>query len=121
MNLSHKTTKYNKYLLPIKYTEDSLNRKEIFFTETQIRLLKNNGELIKSIVITSKKIVDSCYGLDFQITQYGVLFLNKDDIEINNNKLILNYSFSIPFTDLGKAIKFSFDLVTFKEQVFIDP
>ena len=121
IKLFHITIKCNQYLLPLKYTDDSINRKEILFTETRISFFKNNRGLIKSIIINNKKIVDSIVGLDSQLAKYGVLLLGKDDIDIMNNKLVLNYSFSIPFTDLGKSIKLSFDLTTFKENIYIDP
>jgi hypothetical protein len=89
------------YLLPSKYILDDDTRKKnpfISYTQTQINIGSNK------IFINNSKInpyLDSGFN---QVKKYGVLLIDKEKIQIVKDSLELQYSYSIPYTDLGTEV-----------------
>lgn len=110
IEINHKPTIIN-YTLPKEFAqifdEDS-TQKQIQKTTTSITI-KLKGVITTSYLINSDSIVKYLDTYENSLKSYGVLLMSKK-FEFQNDYLNLHYSFSIPFTDLGKPLKVTLDL-----------
>ena len=122
IKILHDTIYGKTYFLPKKYYsgEDTSIQKKIWFTKTKIYLKTLNGTADTSFSISNNILIKYFQNDNQQLGIYGVLLLNKDGIEITKDYLILNYSFSIPFTDLGKSVKISWRLTDYYQTINVD-
>jgi hypothetical protein len=98
VHIKHHITQAN-YLLPEKYVfDDTSNRKLIYYTESVITV---KDSIIRINAMSVSHLIND---EDRQLKEYGVLLLSADQIKLDDDVLELSYSYSIPFTDLGKLI-----------------
>jgi hypothetical protein len=93
-----------KYILPNEFNQsiESPDLKYINKTETKI-LIKGNNNLNLIYSINSDSIINHLGSDQSNLKNFGVLLISKE-LSLLKDELSLNYSFSIPYSDIGISV-----------------
>lgn len=99
---------FDTLIIPTKYNWSS--EKTEFYAHnfsSKLYLVKNNNDTILSTIIRKENF----YPLDESLEKYGILlYPNFEGFSYEANKFTIQYSISVPLTDVGKAVYANIDL-----------